>query len=185
MTGSPSKFGLRQKIGAVVGPLAMIATWVLPPPEGMSVAAWMTAGVAALMATWWIAETMPIPATALLPLVLMPLLGLGDIKSVAAPYANPIVFLFLGGFLIAIAMERWELHRRIAFGLIDILGLNPSGIVGGFLIAAAVLSMWVSNTATALMMLPIAISVLALLPKEQKDEPSQRAFKTALMLSIA
>ena len=185
MSGTSSKFGLRQRIGAVVGPLALIATWVLPAPEGMSAEAWMTAGVAALMATWWIAETMPIPATALLPLVLMPLLGLGDIKTVAAPYANPIVFLFLGGFLIAIAMERWELHRRIAFGLIGMLGLNPRGIVGGFLIAAAVLSMWVSNTATALMMLPIAISVLALLPKEQKDEPSQRAFKTALMLSIA
>lgn len=185
MPVAPTKFGLRQKVGAVVGPLALIATWVFPAPEGMSVEAWMTAGVAVLMATWWIAETMPIPATALLPLVLMPLLGLGGIKSVAAPYANPIVFLFLGGFLIAIAMERWELHRRIAFGLIGVLGLKPSGIIGGFLIAAAVLSMWVSNTATTLMMLPIAISVVALLPKEQKDEPTQRAFKTALMLSVA
>ena len=151
----------------------------------MPAAAWTTLGVAALMAIWWIAETMPIPATALLPLVLLPVSGLADIKAAAAPYANPIVFLFLGGFLIALAMERWEVHRRIAFGLIGVLGLRPGRIVGGFMIAAAALSMWVSNTATTLMMLPIAISVLALLPRKHADEPTQKSFRVALMLAVA
>lgn len=169
----------------MLGPLMLAATWIFPAPEGMSPEAWGTAGVAALMAIWWISETMPIPATALLPLVLLPLGGLADIKATAAPYANPIVFLFLGGFLIALAMERWEVHRRIAFGLIGVLGLRPGRIVGGFLIAAAALSMWVSNTATALMMLPIAISVLALLPHERANEPKQKAFRVALMLAVA
>ncbi len=151
----------------------------------MPAAAWATAGVAALMAIWWISETMPIPATALLPLVLLPLSGLAEIKAAAAPYANPIVFLFLGGFLIALTMERWEVHRRIAFGLIGVLGLRPGRIVGGFLLTAAALSMWVSNTATALMMLPIAISVLALLPPDRAHEPTQKAFRVALMLAVA
>lgn len=178
-------FGLRQKVGAVLGPSLLVATWVLPAPEGMPDAAWTTAGVAALMAIWWIAETMPIPATALLPLVLLPISGLADVTAAAAPYANPIVFLFLGGFLIALAMERWEVHRRIAFGLIGMLGLRPGRIIGGFLIAAAALSMWVSNTATTLMMLPIAISVLALLPRERAEEPRQKSFRVALMLAVA
>ncbi len=160
-------------------------TWLLPAPAGMSDAAWNTAGVAALMAIWWIAETVPIPVTALLPLVLVPVLGMADMSKTAAAYAHPIVFLFLGGFLLALAMERWGLHRRVAFGLIGVLGLQPGRIVAGFLLAAALLSMWVSNTATALMMLPIATSVLALVPVERRNEPGMRAFAVALMLAVA
>jgi sodium-dependent dicarboxylate transporter 2/3/5 len=182
---APLVFGLRQKIGAVLGPLVLIATWVLPAPAGMPDAAWATTGVALLMAIWWISETLPIPVTALLPLVLFPVSGLANIKEASAPYADPIVFLFLGGFLIALAMERWELHRRIAFGLIGVLGLQPGRIVGGFLLASAALSMWVSNTATALMMLPIAISILTLLPVADSHKSTQKSFKVALMLAVA
>lgn len=181
----PGEFGLRQKMGAGLGPLWLAVTLLLPAPAGMSAAAWSTAGLAGLMAIWWIAETVPIPVTALLPLVLLPLLGLTRIEAAAAPYANPIVYLFLGGFLLALAMERWGLHRRVAFGLIGLMGVQPGRIVGGFLVAAATLSMWVSNTATALMMLPIAISVLALVPAERREEPALQAFGTALMLAVA
>ncbi|MCF3649878.1 SLC13 family permease [Synoicihabitans lomoniglobus] len=184
-SSSAPRFGLRQQIGAVLGPLVLILTWTLPAPAGMSDEAWRTVGVAGLMAIWWISETVPIPVTALLPIVLFPLGGLAPIKEVMPPYANPIVFLFLGGFLLALAMERTGLHRRIAFGLIGVLGLRPRRIIAGFLMTAALLSMWVSNTATALMMLPIAISVIALLPEELRDKPENRAFATALLLAVA
>lgn len=136
-----------------------------------------------LMATWWITESVPIPVTALLPLVLFPVLGLGDIRETAAPFANPIIFLFLGGFVIALAMQKWELHRRVAINLIGAMGTRPSRIVAGFLIASAGVSMWVSNTATALMMLPIALSVVQLLPAGRT--PAQRHFATALLLAVA
>ena len=111
---------------------------------------------ALLMAIFWICESVPIPVTALLPLILFPALGLGDIRETAAPFANPVIYLFLGGFLIALAMQRWNLHRRVAINLIGLLGTRPDRLVGGFLLASAAVSMWVSNTATALMMLPIA-----------------------------
>jgi solute carrier family 13 (sodium-dependent dicarboxylate transporter), member 2/3/5 len=181
----PAGFGLRQWTGASIGPLLLVVTIWLPPPEGLSLMGWRTAGVAALMALLWISEALPIPATALLPLVLFPLLGLAEGKAAAAPYANPIVFLFLGGFLLALAMQRWGLHRRVALGLIAALGLRPHRIVAGFLVASAMVSMWVSNTATALMMLPIAASVMALVPEARRAEPAMRAFGIALMLAVA
>lgn len=141
--------------------------------------------MAAFMAAFWIAESIPIPATALLPLVLCPLLGLGNIRETAAPFANPIIFLFLGGFAIALAMQRWHLHRRVAIGLIGLLGTRPAAIIAGFLISSAALSMWVSNTATSLMMLPIALSVVQLLPDAAHQTRELRSFGTALMLAIA
>ncbi len=137
------------------------------------------------MAVFWIAEAMPIPATALLPLALFPLLGLGNIRDSSAPYANPIIYLFLAGFLIALAMERWNLHRRIAINLISFIGVKPKRIIAGFLIASAFLSMWVSNTATALMMLPIALSVIRLIPESERSQSAMRAFSTALLLAVA
>ncbi|HSC27415.1 MAG TPA: DASS family sodium-coupled anion symporter [Vicinamibacterales bacterium] len=177
-------YGLRQRAGWALGPAALAVTLLVGPPEGLSVEGWRTAGTALLMAIFWITEPIPIPATALLPLVLFPALGLGDIRETAAPYSNPIIFLFLGGFLIAIAMQRWNLHRRVAINLIGRIGAQPSRIIAGFLLASALISMWVSNTATALMMLPIAMSVVQLLPAGEST-PAMRAFGTALLLSVA
>lgn len=177
--------GPRRWSGWILGPALLLATLIWPPPDGLSQEGWRTAGVACFMAVFWIAECIPIPATALLPLVLFPLLGLGDIKSSTAPFANPVIFLFLGGFIIALAMQRWNLHRRVAITLIAGIGTRPSSIVAGFLAASALISMWVSNTATALMMLPIATSVIQILPQSGERGPSRRDFGTALMLAVA
>jgi len=176
---------VRQWSGWVIGPAVLLLTLVTSPPEGLSVEGWRTAGAAALMAVFWIAESIPIPATALLPLVLFPALGLGDIRESAAPFANPIIFLFLGGFIIALAMQRWNLHRRVAIGLIAGIGTRPARIVGGFLLASALVSMWVSNTATALMMLPIALSVVELFPATGDEDRELHDFGAALLLSVA
>jgi sodium-dependent dicarboxylate transporter 2/3/5 len=181
----PSRYGTREWAGWILGPAVLLFTLVVPPPEGLSVEGWRTAGAAALMAIFWIAETIPIPATALLPLVLFPALRLGDIRETAAPFANPIIFLFLGGFIIALGMQRWNLHRRVAIGLIALIGTRPPSIVAGFLLASALVSMWVSNTATALMMLPIAMSVTQLFPEALRRDPQIRDFGTALLLAVA
>ncbi|MBX3509332.1 MAG: DASS family sodium-coupled anion symporter [Parvibaculum sp.] len=179
-------FGRRQVAGWMIGPALLLLTFVVPAPEGLSELGWRTAGVAALMAVWWICEPIPIPATSLLPMALFPLLGIVDMRGAAAPYAHPIIYLFFGGFLLALAMERWGLHRRIALGLIGVMGTRPTRIVAGFMIASAFLSMWVSNTATALMMLPIAISVIALLEIQAEDEVAkQHADRFALVLLLA
>jgi solute carrier family 13 (sodium-dependent dicarboxylate transporter), member 2/3/5 len=181
----PGSYGLRQWSGWILGPGALLFTLLVPPPEGLSVEGWRTAGIALLMASWWISETVPIPVTALLPLVLFPALNLGDIRAAAAPFAHPIIFLFLGGFLIALAMQKWNLHRRVALNLIAAMGTRPPRIIAGFLLASALVSMWVSNTATALMMLPIALSVVQLLPAEASRSRSHRDFSTALLLAVA
>ncbi len=182
---SPSVYGLRQWSGWILGPLPLLITLLCDPPAGLSVVGWHTVGAALLMAALWICESIPIPATALIPLVLFPALGMGDIKATTAPYANPIIFLFLGGFVIALAMQRWNLHRRVAIGLIGALGTRPARIIGGFLLSSALISMWVSNTATALMMLPIATSVIQLLPEELRQRADMKAFGTALLLAVA
>lgn len=160
----------------------------LPAPEGMPQEAWRTAAVGSLMAIWWVTEAIPIPATALLPLVLFPLLGILSIDAAAAPYANPVIYLFLGGFLIAAAMQRWDLHKRIALIVILWVGTEPVRLVGGFMLATGFLSMWVSNTATAVMMLPIGLSVIhrALPPVDGVPrDPGDSNFAIALMLGIA
>ncbi|MBO6575968.1 MAG: DASS family sodium-coupled anion symporter [Rhodothermales bacterium] len=151
--------GQRGRVALWLGPLFFLGFLLWPAPEGLPAAAWWTAGAALLMATWWIGESIPIPATSLVPLVVFPLIGAGTIRETAAPYADPIIFLFLGGFLIALAMERSGLHRRIALNIIQRSGTGGRALVGGFMVAAAALSMWVSNTATSLMMLPVALSV--------------------------
>ncbi|MBA3699611.1 MAG: DASS family sodium-coupled anion symporter [Planctomycetes bacterium] len=175
--------GWRQRIGWIVGISFLLMTLVVPPPAGLETAGWRTAGVTLLMATFWICECIPIPATALLPLALFPLLGLGSIKDVAAPFAHPLVFLFMGGFILALGMERWNLHRRLAIGLLSCMGTRQKRVIAGFLLASAFISMWVSNTATALMMLPIAMSVIQLIPEENRT--TMRPFMIALLLAVA
>lgn len=174
----------RRLTGLVAG-LAVLALQVLEPPAGMERDAWIVACLAMMMAVWWITEAIPVYATGLLPLVVLPLTGVRPIGDAAAPYANPVIFLFMGGFLIALAMQRWNLHRRIALAILTLSGTRAQGLVGGFLLASALLSMWVSNTATAAMLLPIAVSVIALLSECEENEKRYRGFHTALLLSVA
>lgn len=135
-------------------------------PDGVSHNAKLTAAVAVLMAAWWMTEALPIPATSLVPLVAFPVFGAEiEMADVGASYGNPIIFLFLGGFLIALSMQRWNLHRRIALFTLSLMGNKPGPMIAGFMIATGFMSMWVSNTATAVMMLPIGISVLMIVAK--------------------
>jgi solute carrier family 13 (sodium-dependent dicarboxylate transporter), member 2/3/5 len=176
-----------KKIGLLVGPLLFFLLLLIPVPEGLRPEAWRVLALAALMISWWVTEAIPIPVTSLLPIILLPLMGVSSIKDAASPFANPVVYLFMGGFVIALAMEKWELHRRIALNIIRITGTNANGIILGFMIATAFLSMWISNTATAVMMLPIAVSVVELLNKDTNryDYGGMKNFSLTLMLGIA
>lgn len=136
------------------------------------------------MAALWVTESIPIPVTAMFPILLFPLFGISDAKSAAAPYANPLIFLFMGGFIIAIAMQRWNLHKRMALSIIGVVGMHPRSIIMGFMLATAVLSMWVSNTATILMMMPIALSVIELAGRPQNGTGDDH-FSIALLIGLA
>jgi len=182
---SPLTYSRRQLIGAVLGPVFALLPWLITAPSGLSEDAWIVAGIALLMATWWMTEPVPIPVTALLPMVLFPLVGVAPIQEAATSYAHPIIFLFLGGFILALAMKRSGLHRRLAFAMIGVLGFSPRRLIAAFLLASASLSMWVSNTATSLMMLPIALSVVSLVPSSYRNEPGIKYFGTALLLAVA
>jgi sodium-dependent dicarboxylate transporter 2/3/5 len=177
----------------LAGPLVAVVAYVLlpdsyPDAQGALVelggAGRATLSVMAWMAVWWLTEAIDLSATALLPLVLFPLLGIADVRAAATPYANPLIFLFLGGFVLARAMQRWGLDRRIALVTLRLVGAEPARMVGGFMLGTAVLSMFVSNTATAAMMLPIGLSVIGLVRPESDDAGSAN-FPVCLMLGIA
>lgn len=174
----------RRLTGLGVIPLALLAMWLLPAPEGMSVAAWKTSCIAVMMGTLWITEAIPIPATALLPLVLLPLAGVTGIDDAAAPYANQVIYLFMGGFLLSLSMQRWGLHKRVALAILSRAGSRPRSIIAGFMVASALLSMWISNAATTLMMLPIAMSVTHLL-RQVDGGRAVAVFGAPLMLALA
>jgi solute carrier family 13 (sodium-dependent dicarboxylate transporter), member 2/3/5 len=165
--------------GLLVGPLLFAAMLALPAPSGMSPEAQRVAALALLMACWWMTEALPLAATALLPIPLLPALGVMTTGAATAPFADPIVFLFMGGFFIALAMQRWGLHRRIALAVVAAVGTQPGRLVLGFMAATAFLSAWISNTATAVMMLPIGVAVLTVV------EGDEGPLGTALMLGIA
>jgi sodium-dependent dicarboxylate transporter 2/3/5 len=194
-------------IGLALGPALALVTGLLLPAApaaaddvalvqvGLSPAGRATAAIAVWMAVWWLTEAVPLAATALLPVVLFPLLDIADIGAATAPYANPLIFLFLGGFLLGLAVQRFGLHRRIALLILLRVGTSPRALIGGFMLASALLSMWISNTATAIMMLPIGVSVLQLLDEQQPAAGElaaggaggvqTTAFGTALVLGIA
>ena len=175
---------LSQKIGFFGGLLisAIIFFFVELDPANPLVT--KTAAIAALMATWWLTEAIPLAATSLLPLVLFPYMGIINGEDIAATYFNDVIFLFLGGFLLAIAMEKWNLHKRIALRVITFFGGSPNSIIIGFMVATAFISMWISNTATAVMMLPIGLAIIKKIEAEFGEERTKN-FSVALMLSLA
>jgi sodium-dependent dicarboxylate transporter 2/3/5 len=172
-----------QRIGLLAGGALFLLLLVLPPPPGLPQEGWRTAAVSILMAVWWMTEALPIPATALLPLVLFPLLGVLPMTGAAAPYANELIFLFMGGFVLAVAMQRWGLHRRIALSIMAAVGTGPKTVVLGFLLATAFLSMWISNTAATAMMLPIALAVGSMF--RPADLAADRPYNLGICLMLA
>lgn len=168
--------------GLVIGIALQLFTLLVEPPVGMNEMAWRCAGLAMMMAVFWSVEILPTAITALLPLILSPILGLASLDKAAAPYAHPVIFLFMGGFVLGLAMERWNLHSRIALRIMMMMGTGEKRLVLGFMIATALISMWVSNTATTIMMLPIGLSVSSMIRHQGK---MSRGFPIALLLSIA
>ena len=156
-------------------------------PDGLSDPGWTTAAIGVLMAVWWATEAVPIAVTALLPLVVFPLFGVATIQDTASPYANKVIYLFLGGFIVAFAMQRWDLHRRIALNVLQVVGGNGRSLVGGFMLASAVISMWVMNTSTTMMLLPIAVSIIGVIHKSvgSLDARARDDFQYALLLGVA
>lgn len=183
---SSAKFSL-SGIGFVAGPLLFLVTLVFFESSVLSPRAGAVIAGGVWMITWWISDAVPIPVTALLPMVLFTVTGVFSMGEATAPYASPIIFLFMGGFIIALAMEKRNLHRRIALSIIRLTGTSANGIILGFMLATAFLSMWISNTATSVMMLPIALSVINLLisADEMMDNTPYRRFALGLMLGIA
>lgn len=177
-----------QKVGLALGPLIAITMLAIGPPESLdSDIAWRTAAMGLLMATWWATEALPIAVTAFVPLVCFPLLGIANIQETAAPYANKVIYLFVGGFVIALAMQRWNLHKRIALTVLERVGGNGRALVAGFMLASALLSMWVMNTSTTMMLLPIGVSVIKVIHDSISglDERNRKHFQYALLLGIA
>jgi len=172
-----------KRIGFFLGPLSFIV--LLAMGVGSEDHSLRVVAVALWMLIWWITEPIPIYITAMLPMVFFPALDIMGVKETFEPYANPIIFLFLGGFIIALAMEERKLHERIAFSLVKLTGTTASGIIFGFMASTALVAMWISNTATTVMMLPIALSVTKLLEAQVNDQKLFKKFATVLMLGIA
>tara|TARA_B100001173_G_scaffold81816_1_gene69918 strand:- start:407 stop:1900 length:1494 start_codon:yes stop_codon:yes gene_type:complete len=185
-------------IGFVSGLIFFFFTLLTSPPGGLSNEAWHVAGVVLLMACWWATEAIPLPATALIPLMLFPLLGIYELEfidsknpakdafaKVASPYAHPNVFLFLGGFILALAIEKVNLHKRIALKMLLSIGTDAKYLIGGFMLISALISMWIMNTSTTLMLLPIGLAIAGVVQKTTSLDKDFSNFQTALLLGIA
>ena len=178
---------LRENFGFLLGVTAAVVVMLLPTPEGLSLEAHKTAALFLLMGIWWATEAVPVAVTALVPLALFPMLGIVDIQSAANPYANKTIYLFFGGFLIATAIQKWDLHKRIALFVLEYAGSNGASLILGFMLTAAVISMWVMNTATTIMLLPIGLAVITVVKETVKglSEKEMESFQLALLLGIA
>lgn len=173
-----------QKIGFILGILVFIFILFLIELDPQKPNLTQMAAITALMAAWWITEAIPLAATSLIPLVLFPIFGILDGEKTSSSYINSVIFLFLGGFLIALAMEKWGLHKRIALKIITLIGGTPNSIVLGFIFSSALISMWISNTATAIMMLPIGFAIIGKMENEFGKELTHN-FSISVMIAIA
>ncbi len=177
-----------QRVGRVLGPAVFALMMVLEPwQQTMDANAWHAAAVGLWMAIWWATEAIPVAATAFIPLVMFDPLGLATIGQAASHYANPIIFLFLGGFILALALERWRLHRRIALAILERTGTDGRRLIGGFMLVCALLSMWMTNTSTTMMLLPIVLSIIAVIRDNVPDltEQNRSNFQVAMLLGLA
>tara|TARA_B100001063_G_scaffold211267_1_gene209468 strand:+ start:1431 stop:2870 length:1440 start_codon:yes stop_codon:yes gene_type:complete len=174
-------------IGFWLGIVSFLIILYLPNPEGLSSAGRITAAVFVLMGLWWAFEAIPLQVTALMPLILFPLLNVEEIGVISREYMNKVQFLFAGGFIIALAIQKWGLHKRVALNILKFSGLNSRGIVASFMVASAVLSMWVMNTSTAIMLLPVGISVIKVISDTVNNvtEDQKFNFQLSLLLGIA
>ena len=175
---------LTKKIGLIAGALSAISIFIFADLDPQKPEVTATLAVAVLMAVWWVTEAVPIAVTALLPVVLFPLFNIMDGKDVSSVYFNHVIFLFIGGFLVAMAMEKHNLHKRIALRILLLTGTGHGRILFGFMFATAFLSMWMSNTATAMMMVPVAISIISKF-SEILNEKDARKYSLSLLLGIA
>ena len=171
-------------LAMLAGPALFVLVLFLDP-FSLGSSANKVLAVAIWMITWWITEAIPMPAVALMPLVLFPLFGIAKISEAALPYANEVVFLFMGGFMIGLGIEKWNLHRRIALSIVRLTGTGGNGIILGFILSTGFISMWLSNTATTMMMYPIAASVISVVFAQQRDSVGARNFALCIMLAIA
>jgi sodium-dependent dicarboxylate transporter 2/3/5 len=177
-----------QIVGRILGPAIFLLMLVfgggqeIMPPD-----AWRVAAVGLWMATWWATEAIPVPVTALIPLILFDPLGIFSISEAAAPYANPTIYLYLGGFIMALTLERWNLHRRIALAIVSKTGTDGRRLIGGFMFVCAILSMWMTNTSTTMMLLPIVLSVSVVIRDNVPDlsEKTRNDFQIAMLLGLA
>lgn len=177
-----------QVVGRVLGPAVFVLMLVGDQwQDSMPTEAWRVAAVGIWMAIWWATEAIPVPVTAFLPILIFDPLGIASIRDAAAPYANPIIYLFLGGFVMALALERWNLHRRIALAILDRTGTDGRRLIGGFMLVCAMLSMWMSNTSTTMMLLPIVISIIAVIGDNVPDlnDKARQDFQIAMLLGLA
>jgi sodium-dependent dicarboxylate transporter 2/3/5 len=177
-----------QIVGRILGPAIFVVMLLTDQWQvAMSTEAWRVAAVGLWMAVWWATEAIPVPVTAFLPLVVFEPLGISSLRDAAAPYANPTIYLFMGGFMMALALERWNLHRRIALAVIDNAGTDGRRLIGGFMFVCAILSMWMTNTSTTMMLLPIVLSVSAVMSDNVPNlsYKTRQDFKIAMLLGLA
>ena len=187
-SGGKAQMASYQSIGLILGPALFLLMMLLADYQTtMNPVAWKVAAIGLWMAAWWATEAVPVPVTALLPIATFQLVGVSTMKEATAPYANPIIYLFMGAFVLALAVERWNLHKRIALMILSRTGTDGRRMIGGFMLVAALLSMWMTNTSTTMMLFPIAISVTAIIVENVAglSERAKSHFQTAMLLALA